>query len=250
MLVLGFLVGGSSIADAASKYKWEKYFTKDQGKTIQSLVGKSIRGNLSDGDGDWKEVVSGKAIKDGAINTNKIKDGTIVNADISSGAAIMSSKINFLGNDLNVGGSKSMSAGGIGLLSASSSDSMTMTYEEDDELADIVHFDFSDGVSSGFNFQFDGGGSFGGSVDMESLFVEGSNPFINFDDTSAVIYTEASSSAFGADNATIKISDVLRLNPISAPTFACNTNTRGSIYYDLDDDKVKACNGTAWTDLY
>ncbi len=41
----------------------------------------------------------------------------------------------------------------------------------------------------------------------------------------------------------------LQLYPHSSPVTACNATTRGTMYYDSDDNQIKVCDGTSWTNL-
>ncbi len=38
----------------------------------------------------------------------------------------------------------------------------------------------------------------------------------------------------------------MQLYPHSAPVTACNNSTKGTMYYDSDDDQIKTCNGSSW----
>ncbi len=80
MLLLGVLSLTFSLFafnTASAKYNWADYFSRDEAKSIKKMTRKSVKNKLKKPGKSWKNILSGKVLKDGAISGDKIENGTI-----------------------------------------------------------------------------------------------------------------------------------------------------------------------------
>lgn len=82
ILMLGFFISAPIITHASSKYNWKNYFSFNEMASMRRKATDAVKNNFEN-DSDWKDVISGKNIKDNAITTDKIKNGTIKGDDLS-----------------------------------------------------------------------------------------------------------------------------------------------------------------------
>ncbi|MDX9913345.1 MAG: hypothetical protein RBS77_02070 [Candidatus Moranbacteria bacterium] len=59
---------------AEAKSNWDQYFSVDEAKAIKNMVKKSIINEFENPDGDWKEIIGSKLLKDGVIDADKVGD--------------------------------------------------------------------------------------------------------------------------------------------------------------------------------
>lgn len=83
--VATFAFAGMNVAHAS--FSWKDFFSYDQMAAIKKATNTSVINSLKK-DSDWKNVISGRNIKDNAITSDKIQDGTITGNDLSSNIAI------------------------------------------------------------------------------------------------------------------------------------------------------------------
>lgn len=84
VVIAGFAMFVSNSAQASSsKYDWKKHFSYEEVKSLKKQTSNSIKNKFKD-DSDWKDIISGSNIKDDAVTSEKIKNGTIGAADVDS----------------------------------------------------------------------------------------------------------------------------------------------------------------------
>jgi len=74
------IFGTLSVSKANAASSWKDYFSQNESNAIKSMVGSYIKDQLSSASGDWKGLISGKAINPSSLSASKLKDGSI-NAD-------------------------------------------------------------------------------------------------------------------------------------------------------------------------
>ncbi len=82
IVAIGVMTAASQ-AQAASN-AWKDFFSQDEATAIKKMVGSYIQNQLEDGKKDWKGVISGKAIDNGAIDSKKV-DSSITKKKIYTG---------------------------------------------------------------------------------------------------------------------------------------------------------------------
>lgn len=180
------------------------------------------------------------------VESSEITDGTVVNADISPSAAIDADKIDFSGKNIDLGTSGSVIVG-----DSSGSDFMSVGY---DSGGDRYSFEILDPSSSnGFylndNVHISGDVQVDQSLNLANT-ANGEGQLV-FPGTRGGILDAPADPGVGVTLVdTVRVNDVLQLNPLSANPFTCRSEVEGTMYYNSSDHKAKVCNGTAWTDLY
>lgn len=110
---MGLIVLGISFfvsSNAYASYNWKDYFSTNQVTAIKKGTSQSIINKFKT-DSDWKDVISGRNIKDNAITSEKIKDGTITGSDLASNIDITTTE-NGRFDDVTVDGDLALLGGG------------------------------------------------------------------------------------------------------------------------------------------
>lgn len=85
LVALGVFLAVSVPAQASQKYNWKDHFSYAEMKSVKKNVVESVKDKFEN-DSDWKDVISGSNIKNGAIATENIKDSSVTVEKIKDGS--------------------------------------------------------------------------------------------------------------------------------------------------------------------